>query len=273
MMKPEKINAFTIIEMLVVISIISLLTAILIPTLAASKNQAKMLLCKSNLRQLALANQNYANDHHGYSVPGALNIDTVNLHRWYGRRASTDDPFDTSKGPLAPYLEATELRCPQKVRYTDLIPSHELYECGNGGYGYNFVYIGSKIWESGLETPNSSKSAKLTAIRQPQSTVLFTDTAFARRIETEPTLIRYAFVEPRFFVVGKEPTSAWDPAPSIHFRHRKRTCIVWADGHADDKKTARYDGISEDESGDWVRPLEFDVGWFEPMDNSPFDLK
>ena len=272
-------TAFSLIEMLVVISVITLLTAILVPVLAVSKNLAKMTLCKSNLRQLAIANQNYANDYKDYSVPGALNIDETNLHRWYGIRTSTDKPFDNSKGPLRPYLGDTLLQCPQKVRYTDLRPSSELYEKGNGGYGYNLTYIGSKIWLSGLEAPDTSQSTKLTNIQQPQATLLFTDTAFAGRyeiatgIEFGPALIRYPFAEPRFFVVGGITTSAWDPSPSIHFRHRSKACVVWADGHAEDKKTAGYDGTSEDQFGNQIRPRSFDIGWFEPMDNSLFDLK
>ncbi|MEN8127783.1 MAG: type II secretion system protein [Planctomycetota bacterium] len=273
MIQLRETKGFTIIELLVVVSIIALLTAILIPALALSKNLAKMILCKSNLRQLALANQSYANDYHGYSVPGAYNIDKTNLHRWYGARTSTNEPFDTTQGPLASYLEDCKLECPQKIRYTELAPSDEKYEYGNGGYGYNFIYVGSKVWSSGLETPDSSKSAKLTEIKQPQATLLFSDTAFARRIDSSPTLIRYAFIEPRWFVVDKEPSPVWDPAPSIHFRHRERACTAWADGHADDRKTARYDGISIDEYGKEVKPLEFNLGWFEPMDNSLFDLK
>jgi prepilin-type N-terminal cleavage/methylation domain-containing protein len=274
MTRSTRVNAFTIIELLVVISIISLLTAILIPALAAVKNSSKMVLCKSNLRQLVLANQNYANDYHGYSVPGAFNLDVANLHRWYGTRPSTNDPFDPTKGPLAPYLEQIQLQCPQKVYYTDLPPSSELYEDGNGGYGYNFTYVGSQIWSSGLETPDTSKSAKLIDIQQPQHTLLFTDTAFAGRtvittgFEFGPALIRYSFAEPRYFVIGKIATSAWDPTPSIHFRHRKRACVGWADGHADAQKRGNYDKYNED----GIRPADFNVGWFEPMDNSLFDL-
>ncbi|MHC5164094.1 MAG: type II secretion system protein [Planctomycetota bacterium] len=90
MTRSTRVNAFTIIELLVVISIISLLTAILIPALAAVKNSSKMVLCKSNLRQLVLANQNYANDYHGYSVPGAFNLDVANLHRWYGTKSNSN---------------------------------------------------------------------------------------------------------------------------------------------------------------------------------------
>ncbi len=270
MMKPKKIEAFTIIELLVVISIIALLTAILIPALGASKNLAKMIVCKNNLRQLAIANQNYANDHHGYSVPGAMDIDSDNLHRWYGVRPNKNAPFDPAQGPLADYLQNCELSCPQKVRYTDILPSEGDYEHGNGGYGYNLIYIGSRIWHSGYEKPNSIESTKLTEISRPQETLLFTDTAKVDRIDTNPALIRYAFAEPHFFVINQQPDPILQPPdPSIHFRHRKRACIAWADGHADDKKTAHYDG----KNNDGTKPSEFNVGWFEPMDNSLFDLK
>lgn len=271
----HKTDAFTLIEVLVVLAVITLLTSILLPALAAFKNLAKMTLCKNNLRQLVLANQGYANDYHGYSVPGALNIDTTNLHRWYGTRSSTDEPFDNSKGPLSSYLGDAQLECPQKVQYADLQPSCELYEGNNGGYGYNYTYVGSRIWFSGLEAPDTCHSAKLTDIQQPQATLLFTDTAFAARydiitgLEFGPALIRYPFAEPRFFVIGGIANSVWDPNPSIHFRHRRRACIAWADGHADNKKMGPYDGLTQD----GVRPTDFNVGWFEPMDNSLFDLK
>ena len=268
MMKKSKI-AFTIIELLVVISIISMLIAILIPALGTSKNQAKMILCKNNLRQLVLANQNYSDDHHGYCAPGAMDIDSDNLHRWYGIRPDKDAAFDPSKGPLANYLQSCELSCPQKTRYKDLSPSQGNYEYGNRGYGYNLVYVGSRIWESGYESPDCEQSTKLSEIDRPNETLFFADTAMVKRIDGKAALVRYAFAEPRFFVLDRQPNSAWSPAPSIHFRHRKKTCIAWADGHADDRKTARYDGVNDD----GTKPLKFDIGWFSPMDNSLFDLK
>ena len=47
----NKRKAFTLIELLVVIAIIALLMAILMPTLRSAKNQARAVICKSNLNQ------------------------------------------------------------------------------------------------------------------------------------------------------------------------------------------------------------------------------
>ena len=61
----------------------------------------------------------------------------------------------------------------------------------------------------------------------------------------------------------------WDPSPSIHFRHRGQANVGWADGHVSSEKMGKYDGINDD----GVRPTDMDLGWFEPMDNTSFDLK
>ena len=62
-------RAFTIVEMLVVIGIISALIALLLPTLSLAREQAKSLQCLSNLRQLGFAAQQYVTLNHGYYPP------------------------------------------------------------------------------------------------------------------------------------------------------------------------------------------------------------
>lgn len=56
---------FTLIELLAVIAVIAILAALLMPALSRARERANAIACLNNLRQLALANQLYADDHDG----------------------------------------------------------------------------------------------------------------------------------------------------------------------------------------------------------------
>jgi len=62
-------SGFTLLELLVAISIISILAALLLPVLSKVGTRAKAIECQSNLAQLQLAWQMYVNDHDDF-IPG-----------------------------------------------------------------------------------------------------------------------------------------------------------------------------------------------------------
>ena len=64
-------SGFTLIELLVVISIIALLVSILLPALGKARDQAKSVICSTNLRNPLIALRMYADDYNG-RLPGAF---------------------------------------------------------------------------------------------------------------------------------------------------------------------------------------------------------
>jgi prepilin-type N-terminal cleavage/methylation domain-containing protein len=58
--------AFTLVELLVVIGIIAVLVAILLPSLAKAREQARATACLSYLRQIGMGATLYANEYHGW---------------------------------------------------------------------------------------------------------------------------------------------------------------------------------------------------------------
>jgi len=120
-------RAFTLIELLVVITVIAVLVALLLPALAAAREAANNVVCKSNMRQLYAASVAYSADYK--SMPGGRHYETLESSgvkltpnvplKYYSLTTSwTRGPGITVKTMDGGYLpkEKKIAWCPSKIR-------------------------------------------------------------------------------------------------------------------------------------------------------------
>lgn len=122
----RKRNGFTLIEMLVVIAIISLLVALLAPTLKNAMEASAVLECKDNHLKLIIAVQLYATDFNN-SLP---------WNNW----ASKDEPWKTSSGLAGWLYDYPMAAVPEEVETGSLwtyIGSRTHYRCPRHKAPYN----------------------------------------------------------------------------------------------------------------------------------------
>lgn len=99
--KRPKENGFTLVELLVVISVIALLLGVLVPVLSKARNSALRTVCQSNLNSIGLGFRMYLDDN-AEIMPIATNMPSLELN---------DDPPITKF--LLPYLSDPKVfNCP-----------------------------------------------------------------------------------------------------------------------------------------------------------------
>jgi prepilin-type N-terminal cleavage/methylation domain-containing protein len=90
-------NAFTLIEMLVVVSIIVLLIAMLLPSLGKMRHEARSVKCATNKRLIATGLSRYAQNNHSYYPLRWRQTSSYNHPFWWGKKNATLDMHEIAE--------------------------------------------------------------------------------------------------------------------------------------------------------------------------------
>ncbi|MEI6502656.1 MAG: DUF1559 domain-containing protein [Armatimonadota bacterium] len=129
-------RGFTLIELLVVIAIIAILASILFPVFAKAREKARQSSCMSNLKQLDMAFQSYAQDYdEQLPFAGAAFTDSFPYGIWIKKTPAVSS-WDVTAGAIYPYIKNSQIFvCPSRKNTT--IP--------NCGYEMNGACAGQAL--------------------------------------------------------------------------------------------------------------------------------
>ena len=229
--------AFTIVELLVVIAIIAILAALLLPALASAKEQGRRTNCASNLRQLQICWQLYADDNGGVLAPNDDISDATtngtdsnfNQTSWCQGWPRTDtNTLGIQAGLLYPYDSSPAIyHCPSDVSQVqdangNLLPllrtrSYNMSQSVNG--------LGMMLDPNGGDYPVDTWQPcfmRFSAITNPAPSGLF---VFIDENEGTITDAQFGYSMPNY-----TPGEWWD-MPSN--RHTQGANLSFADGHVE----------------------------------------
>ena len=249
-------KAFTLVEVIVVIAILSLLMLIFIPALAMAKKHGESIACLSNLQQMVITAMVYTNAHDGYFPMATVTEVSGSLRKICAWDFTT--VYDGSKS----YIEPGLLWEGQMMEKIQQCPSFRgaanWFEDPYTGYNYNTSYIGGRaaVLNGVMVKGTVVMSSKITEIRKPDRCALFGDGQYA---EGANKFMRSPFP-------GKlDANFSGRYAGTQGYRHMDKTNVAWCDGSV---RSSR-DCFTETESPENVAE---GTGFLSP-DNSAYDLK
>jgi prepilin-type N-terminal cleavage/methylation domain-containing protein/prepilin-type processing-associated H-X9-DG protein len=217
MCESKKQKAFTLVEVLVVISIISLLMAILMPALSEARKQAQKVVCASNLRNIGFGFEIYVDNNEGW-LPAAEpknKGDVSSRENWYLndeliKCMNIEPQLDASGKIIGPPAERSLLTCPTHQNPTMSRAETELFPAEDRGYAISYMMNGTLKLSNrgGVE----GKYRHISEFRKPAETFILCD---GNGFSSARGIVFYEAC----------------PKENFEFRHKEKINVLFFDKH------------------------------------------
>ena len=153
---------FTLLELLIVVAIIGILLSLLLPSLGNAREKAKSVVCKSNMKQISAAVEQYKVNTDG-RLPKAVGAIATN---WTGMAH-----YQEWRTLINNYMQVEDtfagvFSCPS---YDESLDSA-------GGYGWNASYLAIEPIDNNITDRQIYQGFKFLSISDPEETLLVGDT-------------------------------------------------------------------------------------------------
>jgi prepilin-type processing-associated H-X9-DG protein/prepilin-type N-terminal cleavage/methylation domain-containing protein len=229
-------QAFTLVELLVVIGVLAILAGLLVPVLGQAKAKGYAVSCLNNQRQLVVAWQVHADDNEDRAAANfgkdqvLEEIANGTYRNWVNNVMDwSDNPMNTNTallfaGGIGPYLSGVEgvFRCPSDFALSDL--QHQLgWRSRVRSYSMNLmVGDAGNFSASGANTNNPYYRQFFTTAEIPQPSDIFVF------IEEHPDTLDDGYF------LNKPYSTNWIDLPASY--HGGGANVAFADGHVEQHK-------------------------------------